>query len=56
MPFLGIQSEEEGEFSFLKSCTNTGGHVMLSHFTHEREDEIGNSQGERGAERFAKDK
>ena len=56
MPVLGIQSEEEGEFPFLKSCTNAGGHVVLSHFTEEGEGEIGNSQGERGAERFAKDK
>ena len=56
MPFLWIESEKEGEFPFLKPSTNTGGHIVTGHFTHERKDEIGNRQGKRRAERFAKDK
>ena len=56
MPFLRIESEKEGEFAILKARTNAGGHIVLCDFTEEGEGEIGNSQGERGAERFAKDK
>ena len=56
MPFLRIKSEKEREFAFLKARTNAGGHIVLCDFTEEGEGEIGNSQGERGAERFAKDK
>ena len=56
MPFLRIKSKEEGEFAFLKARTNARGHIVLCDFTEEGEGEIGNSQGERGAERFAKDK
>lgn len=55
MPLLGIESEKEREFAFLKPCTNAGGHIVTGHLTNEGEREIGNSQGERGAERFAKD-
>ena len=56
MPFLRIESEKEREFAFLKPSTNAGGHIVLCDFTEEGEGEIGNSQGERGTERFAKDK
>ncbi len=56
MPFLWIESEKKGEFPFLKPSTNTGGHIVTGHFTHERKDEIGNRQGKRRAKRFAKDK
>ena len=56
MPFLRIESKKEGEFAFLKTRTNAGGHVVLCDFTEEGEGEIGNNQRERGAERFAKDK
>ena len=56
MPLLRIESKQEGEFAFLKPRTNAGGHIVLCDFTEEGEGEIGNSQRERGAERFAKDK
>ena len=56
MPFLRIKSKEQGEFPFLKPRTNAGGHIMLGHFTDKRQDETGNSQGQRRAKGFAKDK